>query len=941
MPLKSSKDPLNKKESSKDKDVGNSGSGTSSGNGKGGDGNSSGGAGGSGSGVGNGSGPNGSSPPDIDAESESEGPVSSFQSYAAEGDLLAKQGDYRKAIEAYTKALNMRPSEKNVLVSRSKCHLQLGDTNAALEDAKESLKEDPGFFKGVFQKAEALYAQGDFEMALVLYHRGNKLRPELDEFRLGIQKAREAIDNSIGNPRDYHFQAPAHLRSVAPSSTNGGTVGSVPSTSNVNTLSLNSSTTGSSGYAPSVLGLPTTAAAAATAGGSKSVQPIGLGAGVAGASGATGAAGVGVGSARAGGKDGGTDRTVKQLLGELYADKVYLEQLLNDRDFITHPNDDIHSLVSEALRYLDMRTEFWRQQKPIYARRKEHSHVQARNIAARNRRMIKEKGAAFKEREEVQREKMTFPKAAGGSAVVLARMDWRGKGGAVEEEKQEGEVQQKGAMLIHQPRRGRPASASKIKMVNAAMRNINTAFNNGNLDDALRLAQSLLYRVMEISEPLYRYRITADTLDILGNVYLEAKNLSLALQHFKKELNLSRERNISTTHHRALGNMARVYVKVHKYRDAANCFEEKLRLLNALGEEQQQQSRKEAAAKRQQMQEQMQQQQLQGQEAVDSVDVGGDEQGFDAAGGSYKSGYRSSRYKKGMQQDELGSNGDGGSSLNEGESAGPSAYGGLAAASGPVDRHRSQSRSRSRGPRNPASVDNEEDVFGNCGGAVAGEDAGAALARERERVWCLHDLGRCHLELGDNDRALEFGERCVDCAATIGDLKWVMNGHVLVAQARARKGELHHASQRFKLALNLAHDHGDSQLISSITSALQEIDRKRAADSHRHHHHHHHHHHHNHQHGHKSDVQGPKDAVAENAGAAGSRPLSSGSTGSISGNERVKSVGDIGNEKTTLPALRTTNGSASSQQKLGNTVRFSMKGSGAELKTESGRVEAF
>lgn len=40
---------------------------------------------------------------------------------------------------------------------------------------------------------------GDFEYALVHYHRGHKLRPELNEFRLGIQKAKEAIDNSIGS----------------------------------------------------------------------------------------------------------------------------------------------------------------------------------------------------------------------------------------------------------------------------------------------------------------------------------------------------------------------------------------------------------------------------------------------------------------------------------------------------------------------------------------------------------------------------------------------------------------------------------------------------------------------------------------------------------------------------------------------------------------------
>ena len=39
-----------------------------------------------------------------DTESEAGDPrVSSFQSLAAEGDILAKQGDYRKAIDAYTK----------------------------------------------------------------------------------------------------------------------------------------------------------------------------------------------------------------------------------------------------------------------------------------------------------------------------------------------------------------------------------------------------------------------------------------------------------------------------------------------------------------------------------------------------------------------------------------------------------------------------------------------------------------------------------------------------------------------------------------------------------------------------------------------------------------------------------------------------------------------
>ena len=55
--------------------------------------------------------------------------------------------------------------------------------------------------QALYQKAEALYSMGDFEHALVFYHRGNKLRPEQQEFRLGIQKAQEAIDNSIGRKK--------------------------------------------------------------------------------------------------------------------------------------------------------------------------------------------------------------------------------------------------------------------------------------------------------------------------------------------------------------------------------------------------------------------------------------------------------------------------------------------------------------------------------------------------------------------------------------------------------------------------------------------------------------------------------------------------------------------------------------------------------------------
>jgi hypothetical protein len=39
---------------------------------------------------------------------------------------------------------------------------------------------------------------GEFELALVFYHRGKKLRGDVKEFQLGINKAQEAIDNCVG-----------------------------------------------------------------------------------------------------------------------------------------------------------------------------------------------------------------------------------------------------------------------------------------------------------------------------------------------------------------------------------------------------------------------------------------------------------------------------------------------------------------------------------------------------------------------------------------------------------------------------------------------------------------------------------------------------------------------------------------------------------------------
>ncbi|XP_045209330.1 outer dynein arm-docking complex subunit 4-like isoform X2 [Mercenaria mercenaria] len=243
----------------------------------------------------------------------SEGPRGTFEIYRAEADSLYKQGEYRKAIDSYTLALELTPGEKNCLVARSKCHLQLGDMISALNDAEASLEEDKNYHKGIYQKAQALYYQGDFEMALVFYHRGHKLRPELQEFRLGIQKAQEAIDNSVGSP---------------------------------DTVKL--TTEGDLSYFDQLLDDKKIKRKAMTYGRPAAQQYN-----------KTTTQRVAVGS----------EKTIKQLLGELYGDRQYLEKLLKETDPKSEMGKTISTLVNEGLSYLDTRSDFWRQQKPMYARR--------------------------------------------------------------------------------------------------------------------------------------------------------------------------------------------------------------------------------------------------------------------------------------------------------------------------------------------------------------------------------------------------------------------------------------------------------------------------------------------------------------------------------------------------------------------------------------------
>lgn len=199
------------------------------------------------------------------------------------------------------------------MVARSKCYLLLGDPASGLQDAETALQTDKNNIRAIYQKAEALYFLGQFELSLMYFHRGLRLRPELNSFRLGVQKTQEAIEKTIGG-----FENRKQVVTARKSST----------------LNSAKKSHGSETATDSVRSRPKTAAKPATAA-KVSIEK----------------------------------REARKLLGELCVDKEYLENLL------THPDlkradtgtEQVSSLVNDAVRFLNSRQEFWRQQRPCTA----------------------------------------------------------------------------------------------------------------------------------------------------------------------------------------------------------------------------------------------------------------------------------------------------------------------------------------------------------------------------------------------------------------------------------------------------------------------------------------------------------------------------------------------------------------------------------------------
>ncbi|XP_076233657.1 protein phosphatase D3 isoform X2 [Calliopsis andreniformis] len=96
--------------------------------------------------------------------------------------------DYQKAIEYYTKSIELNPSVAVYYGNRSFAYLKMECFGYALSDASKAIELDKNYLKGYYRRATAYMSLGKFQQALQDYRTVNKARPNDSDAHLKYKK---------------------------------------------------------------------------------------------------------------------------------------------------------------------------------------------------------------------------------------------------------------------------------------------------------------------------------------------------------------------------------------------------------------------------------------------------------------------------------------------------------------------------------------------------------------------------------------------------------------------------------------------------------------------------------------------------------------------------------------------------------------------------------
>ncbi|KAJ2816795.1 Small glutamine-rich tetratricopeptide repeat-containing protein 2 [Coemansia erecta] len=129
--------------------------------------------------------------------------------YKAEGNSFVAQKDYKSAIDAYTRAIDLVGDAPVYYGNRAAAYSQNGEHEKAVADAKKALEVDPSYSKGYSRLGLAHFGLGQFKEATEAYESGLALDPGNKVMLASLDSAKAKLAASSPIERSASPAAPA------------------------------------------------------------------------------------------------------------------------------------------------------------------------------------------------------------------------------------------------------------------------------------------------------------------------------------------------------------------------------------------------------------------------------------------------------------------------------------------------------------------------------------------------------------------------------------------------------------------------------------------------------------------------------------------------------------------------------------------------------------
>ena len=107
-----------------------------------------------------------------------------------------KYGNFPEAIQLYTKAIELMPTNAILHANRSMCHLTMGTCASAVNDALKATELDPSYAKGFYRLGSAQFQAGSYAEAKVSLERGLSLVPNDKDMTAKLKAVQEKVSTS-------------------------------------------------------------------------------------------------------------------------------------------------------------------------------------------------------------------------------------------------------------------------------------------------------------------------------------------------------------------------------------------------------------------------------------------------------------------------------------------------------------------------------------------------------------------------------------------------------------------------------------------------------------------------------------------------------------------------------------------------------------------------